>query len=1298
MAFSDNSYQVTGKVCPPSLPMTMMLPPDLSAGPPVLPSVLQSVLSESLAQESRTSLPENLCAVVAQAQVLLSTNEDSSMSSVVSLPYFFCNFCDHHTDSRALLLKHLAQNHVFQCNLCSFSSLSRGSLIQHQLRAHIDAKELFPILSSKFVQVSLPQLQRTFRNNDGFSGRSPQQNCDRDETISQVSSATSCLEDNILPPDPQVVPDSEDHGPVSTTHHGNSQFRDSFLTPETNSAYKTEPLLHFLDVEHTSVSSSNVSSQIHGSCVNEDNSARMYKEMAEGTIIRKSVSNTAPALRSDAPVEHNASSSPRVSLSGEATAVKENGLFCSPMPKGSQKGNSSIYPEVGSKKQRLQSRELDNFLIDEEPCLENGQKQGNYDILRGLLVGESSEQVDNLPPPAQKKCPTPEGVQYSHCSPAMKESDSTVGKGKVSAVTPLHEKTQRQRASDMSLRDLLLQPSTSCNLGYSGPLESSVAVVLSGATDRHSSAAANPEVTLSSKTKLLPPDSCIASEMLRTLSQNVSGSEKQNAQIAGALSRFSYSSQPLGRSKDRSQDTSAVAGETSGAIRKSHRLKKKCVYVDSVSISDDEWEADETRYSGKKKLPLKRHRDENEDIDYNDKNDVEYIYENDEAAYLSEDSYCSSSDSGNEEKRRMKCKRLKVGMTHREKYENLGITLTCLHCSFSNGNRHILRNHLRVCHPLCVPFAETSVKSGKKTIVYLCQGFNGRCSFVSSKASEIFSHIKLCFVELLDGFHTRPQGNFSSVLSSLGIASKLMGSGPSTYYCLRCDFREHSLQPVIEHALGKHAGSVSGILHVTIGTQQPKHTKVHMVCLSCKSEASVKEWQFHPCRLYEEKGERESNGVNAIDEEISNGIPASQPFKEKSRSNDENFLEKNIPATQSSELDHFVSAEDCLKSEPPDKEIIVKEENIAPSDVDISPVDEFCNRGEQINAEKNNAIASSHSGKQLRKDNNMCVISNCFSMNPNFDSKLPPTISSQSITETLLTSPADRSKPASSSSSVLPVEKATTEIQSPLCGAGSGLNAKISSSKNPDTLGSTSVLHSLLVSNPPDVSSTQALNLLQNLLRSKTTAETPTSATLAVSREQPLRQPISNLPSLKQSGLEKTQSRELNRIRPVSVISHDENIANNSKPTLSNEIKPSNSAPHFHAENTGIDTSQAKDDLSSQPVKPCGHEDLLETPGPSAPPQQTGPGEPLAGTSQGTSTGSQHSSVPLFLPQIQSHLKPASASAPLPVASRSPVQDSLRSRLFPASSSAPLHSSPFTNLLRGLLSMSQKKDKDSKQE
>ncbi|KAK3803938.1 hypothetical protein RRG08_059802 [Elysia crispata] len=1337
MAFSDNSYQVTGKVCPPSLPMTMLLHEQWTL-PPVLPGVLQSFLVESPAQETRINPPESLCAVVAQAQVLLSTNEGYSMSSVVSLPYYFCNFCDHHTDSRALLLKHLAQKHVFQCNLCNFSSLNRCSLIQHQLRAHIDAEELSPILSTKFVQVNLPQVQRTLQNNDLFSGRSPQQHHARDDSVSQVSSATGHHENNFLLPSPQQEIDNEDHSSVSTTQHESSQVGENFLTPERNNTNQTEPIPHFLDVGHSSVSSSNLSPQTHNtidSSVSQDNSVTVSKKTSVGSIVANTSSAIASACCSDSPTDNDACSLSRGSLSGD------------------------------SQKQKLHSRDPDNFLIDnsghrnEEPqalpertklkaSSENGQKKKKYDILRGLLIGESSEKVGSYSSPAKKQFS--KSVQYLHCSSAAKESESKVNEPEVSPAVSLHERAQLQRASDMSLKELLMQPSTSGHRKCSGQVETYTTRSISGVSEFHSSVSDNHEAIFNSKAKSLPPNNCIASEMLRTLSQNVSGSENQNCQDVGALARSLYPSKTSGACRDGTgtQDTPYTSREENGGSRKSHRLKKKCVYLDSASLSDEGY-ANEISYSGIKKLALKRQRDENEDTNDDDDDDVEYIYENDKDISFSEDSEDSSTDSGGEERRRIKCKRLKLGMSHRDKYENLGMTLTCLHCSFTNGNRHILRNHLRVCHPLCVPFAETSLKSGKKTIMYFCQGFNSRCSFASSKASEIFSHIKLCYVGLLDGFNSELQDDFSSVLSSLGIASKLMDSRPSTFYCLRCDYTKHSLQPIVEHVMGKHAGSVTGILHVTIGIQEPKHTKVHMVCLACKTEVPAKEWRFHPCRVHGKKRERATwKEEDHNNEKFSSKIPMNHPVKSIDQVRyKENFLEKmNLSKTVSSESDGFVSSAG-LKSALADKEIVVKEENFVVPEVETSPVVEVLNMKEPDFLKKhskeivvkeencavpevdtssevdvsnmkepdlvknNTGIATSLLGKQMGKDSSMCVISSCFSMNPNFDSKSPLAASSQSITESLLTSPTKGLK--FSTSSVLPLVKTTTESRSSLQGAGTTFRANSSFSKNPDTRSPTSVLHSLLVSDPPDISSTQALNLLQNLLSSssssgtgKTMAETPTHAayTVGQSREQSLSLTSSVLPSPSSQA----KSKQPNHSSSVIDVFPDLNIASNS--TVSKNVKSSDSPitvkseTNFHADDATIVSmvySEKCSDLTSQPVKREGHEHHQEVQGPQAPLQETSAQEKkLLGDCQGSSKDSHSSSLLPFvanpsLSQPSSHLKPLSATTPLTSSSASPVQDSLGAGLFPATSSAPLHPSPFTNLLRGLLSMSQKKDKET---
>ncbi|GFR83056.1 hypothetical protein ElyMa_002379600 [Elysia marginata] len=941
MAGTDNSYKVTGKVCPPTLPMNMMMNPDQWSSELVLPDVLQSLLVESPAQETRGYLPESLCAVVSQAQVVLSTDEGSSMSSVVSLPYYFCNFCNHHTDSRALLLKHLAQNHIFKCNLCNFSTFNRCSLIQHQLKCHIDAEEVCPVLSTKFVQVNLSHFQRTMH----AINRNDLPCSSSDVSPNQVSSATSHPATNFLLPDPQEAHNERAHDPVSTTGNGSTSFGNNFLIPEKDATHRQfESLPHFLDIGHSCVSSSNVSPQVHISTALQPGGDTHCSEPLKITCNQKSGSRSEDTIQ-----------------------IKEAELYAShAQPSGSGLRNSS----TSSGKSKEDSG-LKNFLVknsdnvDLEPqdhqstsksregFFGSGQKKRKYDILRGLLVGEPSPKVGSLS----------EG----------NESGSVVKETKTVAAADddLYKAAQLKKASDMTLKELLMQPKNSnpneqvklksdftssnlvhqlsdptivlvcgfCNLECSNKpqlvshmkecphkaephttsgrcklMESDSNVIGWRTTTRKIVTHVNNEATpkLNPKTSFLPT-SCIASEMLRTLSQNASVDENQNNQNTQLCVRSPYSqtetgNRSLGDSQGGTPDTLHSSGSKDFGSRVSGRLRFRNKRVNynqaSVTISDDDDDDDygKTRYSKKKKFALEQHEKGNDGCLL-----VQYSHEDDdENVSLSDCSYHSSSDSVDEGRTKKKCRRVAERLPLKEN-ENGGRFFSCLHCSFSNGNTHILRNHLRVCHPTCVPFAEACLGSHKKSLVYFCQGSNNICSFVSSKASEIFSHIRDCYLEILDGYSEHPR-DFSPVLSSLGIASKLMDSSPSTFYCLRCDFVKHSLQPILEHVAANHGDSVAGILHVNIGTQEPKHTKVNMLCVLCKADISVKEWHSHQCRMLRKKpGNREREGNFVGD----------------------NFLESsNLSNVGLSEPNIVVSSENTRESTSSGNEALVKEEKL----------------------------------------------------------------------------------------------------------------------------------------------------------------------------------------------------------------------------------------------------------------------------------------------------------------------------------------------------------------------------------
>ncbi|CAL1530330.1 unnamed protein product, partial [Lymnaea stagnalis] len=158
MASKDESYEVTGKVCPPKLPMDNV---NMDNWLIIPSSLMESIFTEIPIEGTKISRSTSLCALSSQANVVLSTNGLSHSS--VSLPYYFCNFCDHHTDNKAALLRHMSSKHVFKCLFCDFISFTRCGLIQHQLFKHVDAEEMQPILTTKTIQLNTSQLQRHFR-------------------------------------------------------------------------------------------------------------------------------------------------------------------------------------------------------------------------------------------------------------------------------------------------------------------------------------------------------------------------------------------------------------------------------------------------------------------------------------------------------------------------------------------------------------------------------------------------------------------------------------------------------------------------------------------------------------------------------------------------------------------------------------------------------------------------------------------------------------------------------------------------------------------------------------------------------------------------------------------------------------------------------------------------------------------------------------------------------------------------------------------------------------------------------
>ncbi|XP_059139888.1 uncharacterized protein LOC131928015 [Physella acuta] len=159
MAKVDESYEVTGKVSPPKLPMENM---KISNWNSISSTFLESVFSETAIEGTKMNISSSLCALSSPASVILSSNGLSH--SVVSLPYYFCNFCDHSTDNKATLLRHVTEKHMFKCQMCDFISFTRSGLVQHQLYKHVDAEEMQPILITKTVQLNVSQLHRSLPN------------------------------------------------------------------------------------------------------------------------------------------------------------------------------------------------------------------------------------------------------------------------------------------------------------------------------------------------------------------------------------------------------------------------------------------------------------------------------------------------------------------------------------------------------------------------------------------------------------------------------------------------------------------------------------------------------------------------------------------------------------------------------------------------------------------------------------------------------------------------------------------------------------------------------------------------------------------------------------------------------------------------------------------------------------------------------------------------------------------------------------------------------------------------------
>ncbi|KAL8576487.1 hypothetical protein ACOMHN_003045 [Nucella lapillus] len=97
---------------------------DSGAGPP------GHVLPQSAAAEDNLML----CAVVSKTSASFSGSD--SFKSRVRLPFFWCNWCPFHTESKASLLQHLVSQHCFLCRFCPYTAMSRFHIISHGLKHH----------------------------------------------------------------------------------------------------------------------------------------------------------------------------------------------------------------------------------------------------------------------------------------------------------------------------------------------------------------------------------------------------------------------------------------------------------------------------------------------------------------------------------------------------------------------------------------------------------------------------------------------------------------------------------------------------------------------------------------------------------------------------------------------------------------------------------------------------------------------------------------------------------------------------------------------------------------------------------------------------------------------------------------------------------------------------------------------------------------------------------------------------------------------------------------------------------
>nr|KAI8749796.1 hypothetical protein BgiMline_016746 [Biomphalaria glabrata] len=250
-------------------------------------------------------------------------------------------------------------------------------------------------------------------------------------------------------------------------------------------------------------------------------------------------------------------------------------------------------------------------------------------------------------------------------------------------------------------------------------------------------------------------------------------------------------------------------------------------------------------------IPQKRRHDDDDD-------DADYVYESDqniESDHSSDSDYKMSSNKGlrNKELGKDRCKR-KREMPRRvcklAVAKQPHFFLTCLHCTYSTGNKTEMRQHLISKHSNNVPFCKATFQNQKESLMYFCCGPNASCNFFSIEGAEIFQHIKLCYSGHLDNFLDNKddqRNNYAQVLRSLAVAAKKLDSSQTVFYCLRCSFSNCNLQSLAYHAKMNHPDKVAGVMF--INRMQPE-TRVLMVCLVCISHVPVKQWETHPCRKF----------------------------------------------------------------------------------------------------------------------------------------------------------------------------------------------------------------------------------------------------------------------------------------------------------------------------------------------------------------------------------------------------------------------------------------------------------------